>query len=145
MMGWRSYDVLSTSLVSYVLVSNRAIEVFRENAFTGWSTYPVLARGKDDEELDGYHGLAVTGRCGRIDKSMSERVWRDPPSPQGNRYQTWLGLYFHPDSWDGSDIFGPEGTTFMFVAERVKEATEKARLTNFSFTRLTEFEMLMIP
>lgn len=33
----------------------------------------------------------------------------------------------------------------MFVAQRVKDAMEKARLTNFNFARLTEFEMLMIP
>lgn len=55
----------------------------------------------------------------------------------------WIVL--SPSSWDGSDIFGPDNNYFVFVGDRVKEAMEKARLTNFSFTRLTEFEMLMIP
>jgi hypothetical protein len=142
--GWRAHDLLSTGLVSLKLVSDRVIQLFQENAFSGWSTYPVLARGKDGEQLDGYYGLSVTGRCGPIDNSMSEEVWRDSSSPQGNRYQAWLGLYFRENAWDGSDIFSPDRTSFVFVVEKVKNAMEKAKLTNFEFQRLTEFERLML-
>lgn len=145
MMGSKPYDFLSTSLVSLVVVSNRVIELFRENGFTGWGTYPVLVRGKNGAEVDGYHGLIVSGHCGPIDRSMSERVWRDPRSPGGRPTEQWLGLYFRPESWDGSDIFSPAGTSFIFVVQKVRDALARAGLRNFGSKRATEHEMHIIP
>lgn len=144
MKGSKPYDYLSATPVRFKVVSNRVIEVFRENSFTGWTTYPVCVRGKDGGEIEGYHGLAVTGRCGPIDRSMSERVWRGPGSPGGKPTEQWLGLYFRPETWDGSDIFSPPGTSYVFVVQKVRDAMERAGLRNFGFDRATELEMHII-
>lgn len=60
--------------------------------------------GKAGEVHSGYHGLIFRGRCGPIDHSKSEEVMRQMPA----RTVPFLkGLYFDPETWDGSDIFMP--------------------------------------
>lgn len=131
-------DFISTSLPPLVLVSNRVVEVL--GAFTGWTTYPVEVYGKRGESIPGYHGLAVTGRCGPIDDSQSRLVIEPPPVPQGRPRKKWVGLYFDPKTWDGSDLFLPESGGGTFVTEGVRTAMESAHISNVRFTRLTEAE-----
>lgn len=129
-------DLVSTSLVSLRLISDRVISVLRE--FSGWGTYPVEVYGKKGERIPGYHGLAVTGRCGPIDDSRSRPAVYPPAVPQGRPTLVWIGLYFDPETWDGSDVFLPEDSANIFVTEAVKEAFEKAKITNVEFTPLTQ-------
>jgi hypothetical protein len=35
-----------------------------ENQFTGWKIYPIKLFDKKENEVEGYHGLSVTGICG---------------------------------------------------------------------------------
>ena len=133
-------DFVSTSLVSPRLISDRVVSVLRD--FSGWSTFPVEVYGKKGERIPGYHGLVVTGRCGPIDDSRSRPVVEPPARPQGRPTRMWIGLYFDPRTWDGSDLFLPEGWASIFVTEAVKKALEKAKITNVMFTRLTEAENL---
>jgi len=44
------------------------------------------------------------------------------------------------DTWDGSDLFLPEGTGYKFVTEEIKTALEKAKIRNIWFERITEIE-----
>lgn len=139
--GRKLSDFLSASYVGFNLVSNRVVELFRANAFSGWSTFPVSVRGRSGESLSGYHGLAVTGRCGHIDESMSKCLECGAPSPSGKRYRRYLGMYFREETWDKCDVFGPDDSSFVFVVEKVKGAIEAAGLTNVMFQRLDEFVM----
>ena len=136
-------DLVSTGLTPLLLISNRVVELLRD--FTGWTTYPVELYGKNGELIPGYNGLAVTGRCGPIDDGQSKRRICAPPVPQGRWSRKWFGLYFDQDSWDGADIFVPEGTGITVVVERVKEAMERALVTNVLFRPLTECRNASIP
>lgn len=136
-------DLVSTGLTPMLLISDRVVELLRE--FTGWTTYPVEVYGKKGEPIPGYQGFAVTGRCGPIDDSQSEPQSCAPPVPQGRWSRKWFGLYFDQDSWDGADIFVPEGTGITVVVERVKEAMERAIVTNVVFRPLTECRNASIP
>jgi len=137
--GSRAYDYVTTTYAILQLVSQRFIDVLREGGFTGWSTYPVEVYGKHGELIPGYHGLAITGRCGPIDDSMSELIWCEPVQPgKTKHYQRLLGLYFDPESWDGSDLFCPEGTARVIVRDVVKDALEAVKITNVDFTSITE-------
>jgi hypothetical protein len=139
--GTRPHDFVGTTWAALDLVSDRFIDVLRDGRFTGWDTYPVVIVGKDGEEVAAYHGLAITGRCGRVEWEKSERVILPPPVPQGRATTGWRGLYFSPSSWDGSDLFVPsDGSTYVIVTDAVKAAIEKRRLTNIHFKRLTEFD-----
>jgi hypothetical protein len=126
--GRRPYDLIGTTYASLKLVS------------TGWTTFPVTVLLEDGSELEDYEGLAVTGRCGSIDDSLSEEILLPPPVPGGQAGYGLRGLCFQPESWDGSDVFTAEGYAGIFVVERVKDALEQAHVTNVDLRRLSEIE-----
>lgn len=125
-------DQMLTTEAVICLFSDRVFQVLRENRFSGWRTFPVQLFDKENKIIEGYHGLSVTGRCGSLDKP------RRVPIPRGKRW--WRGLYVKDDFWDGSDVFLPYGTTFVFVTQEVKDALEAIRPSNIAFIRLSEFE-----
>jgi hypothetical protein len=58
----------------------------------------------------------------------------------GGIFPRWYGLYFNPDTWDGSDFFIPERLgTMIFVVEDVKRAFHKAKVRNTEFTSIVDF------
>lgn len=136
--GSRALDFISTTDVAPKLVSDRVVAILRP--FTGWETYPVIVHGKDGKVIKGYAGLAVTGRCGPIDDTKSRQITEPPIVPQGLPRKRWLGLYFDLTSWDGSDLFVPEGTGLTVATEAVKVAMGRAEISNVQFTSLTEAE-----
>lgn len=143
-MGKRLTDFLSCGFPVISLVSERFIDTLKAGGFSGWRTFPVTILGKDKQEISGYSGLAITGRCGPLDNSRSERRTLPAKWPAVRPVPAWYGLYFDLSTWDGSDLFMPEGTGFIFVTEPAKSALEKAKLTNLHFTRLTEVERLVL-
>jgi hypothetical protein len=140
MKGSRPADVMGTTLLSLRLVSQRFADLLLDNRFTGWHTHPVNLYDKKGNSIEGYQCLVVTGRAGPIDRSRSHIRLDPPPVPQGAPTYVEVGMYYDPDSWDGSDIFIPQSTTAICVAERVKDAVEKAGLTNVQFTALSDFQ-----
>jgi hypothetical protein len=142
--GTRLVDWMSTTLFPVCLVSHHLISVLREAGFTGWTTIPAHVFSKAKAQIPGYHVFGVTGRCGRIDNTRSTQVWRPAKETPEKKFRTWLGLYFDPPTWDGSDIFGPDHTGWIFVVQKVKDALVKAKITNVSFEALTQIERLML-
>jgi hypothetical protein len=136
--GGTPHDLIGTTHAIIDLASTRFVETLEAGGFTGWRTFGVEVFRKDGTELDGYHGFAVTGRAGPVDHSRSEPVWVEPILPSGQRHQRFRGLYFDPDTWDGSDIFFPGESAITVLGEDVKEALEAAGVTNVEFQRLTE-------
>ena len=67
------------------------------------------------------------------------------PVPQGEAMPHRIGLRFSPETWDGSDVFSPEGTTFVFINGSVRNTLVKTRIGNIRLQRLTEFAQLVIP
>lgn len=138
-LGRVPVDHMTGGDTAFVFLSDRVIESFVANGFTGWATYPVELFGSDRQIIAGYQGLAVTGRCGPIDDARSAPYIAPPPVPEGESSRWWRGLYFDEASWDGSDIFKPDGlNTYRFVTEAVRDVIEDASFTNFSFTPLAE-------
>jgi hypothetical protein len=138
--GSKPQDLMGTTHAILDLVSECFIDTLLEERASGWSTYPVRLYDKAGLELPGYVGLAVTGRAGPVDRSKSRIELLPPPVPQGQAMYAEIGMYFDPESWDGSDIFIPEGTAAVCVVERVKRALEKRKLTNIEFEALSERE-----
>lgn len=142
--GGKPRDLIGTEFPEIDLVSQRVIDVLRSSGFKGWSTYPVIVLSKSGEHIEGYHGFAVTGRCGPIDDSMSRRVLSAPATPAGRPVWALRGLYFDPTTWDGADIFVAEGSALVFLVEDVKRALERASVRNFSFKCATEVERIIV-
>ncbi|MEI6511383.1 MAG: hypothetical protein WCO25_05085 [Candidatus Uhrbacteria bacterium] len=54
-------------------------------------------------------------------------------------------MFFDKETWDGTDLFIPEGTAMVVVSEPVKLAIEKAKLTNVECNRLSDRENTSLP
>ncbi len=117
------------------LVSELVVGLLVQNRFTGWSSYKAGLLGRDREEIDGYHGLAVSGRCGEVDDDRCDAYLEEFP---GGPDVVSRGMYFEPATWDGTDIFMPEGEHYwwIFVTEGVKLALQEAKVRNVSLTPL---------
>jgi hypothetical protein len=134
-MGRRvSRDFIWTAIVAPKIVSDRVLSVLTSNRFTGWSTYPVAVIGPKGERITGYHGLAVHGRCGRLQDERSVEVVK--PGPVGDLITVRRGRYFDESAWDGSDIFVPMGdVAFVFVVCGVYEQLRAAGVKGAAFIR----------
>jgi hypothetical protein len=113
--------------------------ILEANAFTGWKTYSVQVLDKKGHEIQGYHGLSITGRCGKVDFSKSEIIEKRlvPHGPLGRYYK---GLHVGLDKWDGSDFFLPQKYFGVIITSRVAEVFKIVKLTNIRLENLVEVE-----
>ncbi len=138
--GTRPKDFMSAN-PPILLISDKVIQVLKKERFTGWSTFSAKVFNKKREEVAGYSGLVINGRCGPVDESKSP--WTTRKARVGEaQVKVRYGYYFDLKSWDGKDIFCSEGKGTIIVTERVKEALQAANLTNFKLTKATEFERM---
>jgi hypothetical protein len=137
--GKKLADVLDTGWVSLFLISDAMKAVLEENALTGWKTFAVKVLDNKGQEIQGYHGLSITGRCAKIDYSKSEIIERRlvPNAPLGKYYK---GLHVGLDKWDNSDFFLPEKYFGIIITSSAAEVLKKSRLTNIKLENLTEIE-----
>jgi hypothetical protein len=137
-------DVAWTTCGHPVVVSARVICILQEHRFTGWSTYPVVVSDKHGVAVDGFAGLAITGRCDPIDIARSSVVVREYPA---GWFPKLRGRFFDVGSWDGSDLFmeRPDAcgdfTLFRYATARVVQVFEREKVRPLRFTRLRELEM----
>jgi hypothetical protein len=132
-------DIVWTTLASPILLSQRVVDIFEENGFSGWAITPCELRGKDDSVF-AYYLLRVSGRCGAIDDSRSVQIEKQFP---GGRFPVWKGLYFDPATWDGSDLFMPASNVgWIFVTEKVKLILERAKIKDAKLVALGEIERM---
>lgn len=138
-LGSKPFDFLSSGYAGLYLVSNKIIKLFNSNAVSGWKSIPVRIKGYDDYN---YYILTITGRCSALDLTKSETFIKGPLTPTGKPFEAKRGLYFDLGSWDGSDVFTPEKTMFIFVTEKVKRLLVKIKATNVSIVNITKYEMI---
>jgi len=115
------------------------VDVLSQHSFKGWSVYPVEVYGRKGEPIPDYYGFAITGRGGEVDISRSQLVTKPAPTERGRPYQVYLGMYFHPEQWDGSDLFFVNG--HRVVQERVVKAFKRAKISNVQFISLPDVEL----
>lgn len=143
--GKKQFDLIGATLAIPKIVSGRFIEILNDNNFTGWSTYPVEILQKDGSRIEGYVGLAVLGRCGPIDDSLSERVVLEPLAPGGTAVDGLKGWLFQIETWDGSDLFMPAGSGAIFVTKPVRDALVAGGVTNVKLDPIAEIESMLLP
>jgi hypothetical protein len=134
----RPIEVIWTTMGTARIIADSVVQMLRAHGFTGWGLYELSVQDKQGQPVPGYSGLAVPGRCGKLEQSMSVRVPRIYP---GGIFPVWKGLLFEPSTWDGSDFFMPVGETgHVFVVEAVKQAFEKAKIRDVEFEPLDQLE-----
>jgi hypothetical protein len=127
-------NILWTSSAAVVLVTRRIADVLTGGHVTGWLSQPTAST--ESAFAGQYVGVRVSGRCGRLDYSRG--TWVREEIVLGRWRRSLRGLYFDEQSWDGSDVFSPEGMNKRIVTERTHEILRLAGIENSRLLRLTE-------
>lgn len=138
-MGGQPAPLLWSRLTPLVCAHQRVVDVLTQHNFTGWSVYPVEVYGRKGESIPDYYGFAITGRGGEVDISRSQLVTKPAPTERGRPYQVYLGMYFHPERWDGSDLFFVDG--HRVVQEAVVKAFKRTKISNIQLVSLPDVEL----
>jgi hypothetical protein len=138
--GSRPKDLIGATWASLCLVSDRVIAALE--GFSGWTTYAVEISGRDGDEVSGYQGLAISGRCGPIDNSLTPKQLLPPAVPGGEAVEGRIGMLFEHGTWDGSDLFCTEPGSAVHMTEPVRDALVAAKVTNVDLERITEIRRL---
>jgi hypothetical protein len=140
----RPSDVVWTTCGHPLIVSARVIRILKDHGFTGWATYPVEVSDKSGDVIEGYVGLAITGRCDRADITLSSVVLREFPA---GWFPSFRGQYFDIDAWDGSDLFmeRPDDrgdfTLHRYATARVARALHREKVRQLSATAVSDVEI----
>jgi len=140
--GKKFEDILDTGTESLYLISDKLKGLLESEKFTGWFAFEIDLSGKDDAKITGYHGLAITGRCGAIDQNKGEIIEKKFENGYVSHYRK--GLYIGLDRWDGSDLFYPDGSSFLITTGKVSDTLKKHKITNVVFQNLGEIELMMV-
>lgn len=137
--GKKLQDILDTGWPSLYLISDKMKTVLEDNDLTGWKTFEVKIVDKQGQEIKGYHGLSITGRCGKVDYNKSEIIQKRLV-PNGPLVKYYKGLHISLDKWDKKDFFLPEKYFGIVTTHKAAEALKKNNLTNIRLENLTEIE-----
>ena len=134
-------DIVWTTSAHPLIVSARVRQLFDDAGLTGWTTYPVNLFDKKGDSHPGYSGLAIVGRCGRIDLERSTIKLHEYP---GGYFPHFGGYFFEESSWDGSDFcvdradhLGKSSMT-RIVTRRVADLLKKHGIPNVQCVPLSE-------
>lgn len=130
-------DILDTGSVSLYLISENMKKVLEDNELTGWKVFPIRLFDLKGNEMDGYYGFSIVGRCGRVSYDQSE-IKEKRMVPQGPLFQYYKGISF--DRWDSSDFFIPEKTAHIFITKKAAEILKKNKISNMSLVNLADLE-----
>jgi hypothetical protein len=140
--GSKVRDVMATTWIIPFLISPKVVGAL--DGFTGWDQHPARIELPDGKRVEDHVALTVSGRSGTIDDALSEEVILPRPVPEGNEVPGLRGLLFDPATWDGSDVFTPETTTFVIVTDAVQEALDAVSPSNLRLERITEIERMKV-
>jgi len=138
--GKKLTDILNPSMISMYIISDKLKLLLEENNITGWKSYPAVINGKNGEQVKGYNGFSVTGKCGTTDYSKSKIIQKRYVE-NGPLVDKYLGKYIGFDKWDGSDIFIEENTLRIIITKKVADIFKKNKITNYEITNLAEYEV----
>lgn len=136
--GKKIRDMLDTGHPLLYLISDRFKEILEENHLTGWKSYSVNLFDKEGNEINGYHGISITGRCGDIDYNKCEII--EKKMSTGQVYKVYKGLYVGLNESDGTDFFLPGKSMKTIVTSRAAKLIKENKLTNVDLVNLADIE-----
>ena len=133
--NWK--DILCPS-IGFHLISDRVKEALEANNITGYKTFPIIIYDKKGNEVPGYHGFSVTGRCDPTDWSKSEIIQK-----KLFEFSSVTDYYRgrHIDNWDGSDIFSPKGTLVIILSEKAYRLFKSLKLNSTRYIDIEKYEI----
>lgn len=141
--GNKLADILDTGWASLYLISDNLKKLLEHNGLSGWRTFPVAVLSKEGREIEGFHGLSITGRCGAIDFTKTEIIKKAlvPGGPMGEFYK---GLPIDIETWDNSDFFIPDNYFGIIISKQAFEILNGSHLSNIHLLSISEVEIMKI-
>lgn len=130
--GKKFRDILDNRSRERYLISDRFRHALEESGITGWKCYPIELYDKKGNKIDGYHGLSIIGRAGRMQR------YERPPLELGYSPDS-DGCYFDLSTWDGSDMFILEASRFLIVTQAFVDMLRKYKITACTYIKLTDY------
>ncbi len=140
-MGGGFKDILWCTFSPIIVISQHIVDLFSAYGFTGWSTYDVEIRDRDDRIKCGYFGFAITGEASSQDLRRADVIEKPSITPEGISYKVLKGIYFEKNVWDGKDFCLMENNISCIVTEKVVQAFRRARIRNVRFIQLAQVEI----
>ena len=131
--GKRFRDVLDNR-GGEMLISDRLKQLLCDNNITGWKSYPIRMYDKRGNEVYGYSGFSVTGRCGGTLEYRTDKVC------YANGYRFFEGLSFDIAQWDGSDIFMVNGNRSIIITKLVYKLFKAHKIDAIDMRALPEYD-----
>lgn len=128
--GKRFRDVLDNR-GGEMLISDRLKQLMIDNNVTGWKSYPIRMYDKRGNEVHGYNGFSVTGRCGGTLEYTTDKVCYE------DGFRFFEGMSFDIEQWDGSDIFMVNGNRTIIITKFVYKL--------FKENKIDAIEMIALP
>ena len=135
--GKKICDLIAIENPKLFLISEQFKTILDKNRITGWVTYPIKLFDKEGNEIFGYYGFSVIGRCGELNFKNCELVEKKLV-PHGPLCQFYKGVKI--DFWDGSDFCLPKNSTQIIVSPKTAELLKQSKLSNVQLENLAERE-----
>lgn len=135
--GKKFLDILDTGWPSLYLISDRLKTILEEQGLTGWLSFSIKLLDKNNNLIQGYHGLSVKGSCSCIDYEACEIIEKRYVE-DGPICKFYKGMPIK--NWDGSDFFTPIGTFEIVVSKKAADLLKKNKITNVSLQNLADKE-----
>ena len=135
--GKRFRDVLDNRSIDGYLISDRMKRILEENNVTGWQTYPIVMYDKRGNEIKGYHGFSVTGRCGG-----EFQLLYDKKSTRYGAADGYEGASIDLEQWDGSEIFkmgGKYWRSIIIITKRVYKLFKEYKIDAVNMESLHKY------
>ena len=116
------------------IVSSRVVSIFRSLNVTGCSYFPVEVNIPEDGRQ--YFGLAVSSRTGPKIEALSRLACHMQRGRRGEVWSVRYGLFFDPNTWDGSDVFFLGDGAVLAIHRRILNALKEQGIKLYSAERL---------
>jgi hypothetical protein len=136
----KELDILDTGTGSLYLISDKLKSILECNNITGWGTFPIKLLDNKENEIYGYHGFSVSGRCGEINYNNSEIIYK-PYFEGGPICKYYKGWQFDLNKWDGSDLFIPKHVLTIIATNKIENIIKTNKITNFRLIKLMDDEV----
>ena len=141
--GHKLREVIACNGTAF-LIADRVKALLEAHHLTGWETFPVKVYNKKKEEVLGYHGFAVTGRCGPTHRKESS-LFQKRYASGAPLIDTYKGVFFNLDAWDGSDFFHAQDKKKehdvewgIYISPRAYEVIHPAKIDTFELEHLPD-------
>jgi hypothetical protein len=135
------HDILDTGWASLYLISDNMKNILLENNISGWKSYPIKLYDRKNNEIQGYNGFSIIGKCNAKAKFRKDSMFEKRLIINGPLAKYYKGLNIDFTKWDGSDFFIPKGSLRIVITQNLQDIILNHKLTNVNIRNIKDIEV----